>query len=72
MEETHDACDGVEFLSSTRHDWEKSALGNHIAWHLALHYFGITARAYDVLVVYCEGEGLGMAYSTRPLLCAYA
>lgn len=41
IEETHDAKDGVEFLSSTRPKWEKSAFGGHITWHLTLHYFGI-------------------------------
>lgn len=40
MEESHDAPDGVEFLTSTRPNWKNSAFGNHIAWHLALHYFG--------------------------------
>jgi hypothetical protein len=40
MEESYDAQDGVEFLTSTRPNWETSAFGNHIAWHLTLHYFG--------------------------------
>lgn len=40
MEESHVAKDGVEFLTATRPNWENSAFGNHIAWHLTLRYFG--------------------------------
>ena len=40
LEETHDAKDGVEFLSKTRSDWKDSSFGNHLNWHLTLHYFG--------------------------------
>ena len=40
LEETRDACDGVDFLTSTRPNWENSAFGNHLAWHLTLRYFG--------------------------------
>lgn len=43
LEESHEASDGVEFLTRTRSDWESSAFGNHITWHLALHYFGMFA-----------------------------
>lgn len=46
IEETHDATDGVKFLTDTRSDWENSAFGNHITWHLALHYFGESLATY--------------------------
>ena len=40
VEESRDAEEGVELLERTRKDWESSILGNHISWHLALHYLG--------------------------------
>lgn len=40
MDRSHVARDGVEFLTATRPEWEDSDFGNHIAWHLTLHYFG--------------------------------
>ena len=40
VEESRDAEEGVELLERTQKDWESSILGNHISWHLALHYLG--------------------------------
>ena len=40
MEEERDASKGVEFLTSSRQQWATSNLGNHISWHLCLHYLG--------------------------------
>lgn len=41
LEESHEASDGMEFLTKTRSDWDKSVFGGHITWHLTLHYFGM-------------------------------
>ena len=40
VEEERDASKGVEFLTSSRQQWATSNLGNHISWHLCLHYLG--------------------------------
>ena len=40
MEEEHDASKRVEFLTSSHQHWATSNLGNHISWHLCLHYLG--------------------------------
>ncbi len=40
FEEGHDAKEGVEFLIKTRAEWKDSSFGNHINWHLTLHYLG--------------------------------
>ena len=40
VEEERDALKGVEFLTSSRQQWATSNLGNHISWHLCLHYLG--------------------------------
>ena len=34
------ARDGIDFMTSTRNNWEKSALSCHINWHLCLYYLG--------------------------------
>ena len=44
MEEERDASKGVEFLTSSRQQWATSNLGNHISWHLCLHYLGEKRR----------------------------
>ena len=41
LEESHDADDGVKFLSNTRADWKDSFFGGHLIWHLCLNYFGM-------------------------------
>ena len=41
LEESHDASDGVEFLTKTRSDWRDSSFGTHITWHLTLYYLGM-------------------------------
>jgi len=41
IEEDRDVREGIGFLTSTRDHWKDSGLGNHIAWHLCLYYFGM-------------------------------
>ena len=54
LEESHDAGDGVDFLTQTRSDWDKSVFGGHITWHLTLHYFGmIRTYIYSILQWWC-------------------
>ena len=54
VEESRDAEEGVELLERTRKDWESSILGNHISWHLALHYLGqCTVHKHTLLALDC-------------------
>jgi len=51
IEEDRDASEGVGILTSTRDHWKDSGLGNHIAWHLCLYYFGMFNSFFVCLLV---------------------
>jgi len=40
FEEDVGAKEGIKFLTSTRDNWKRSVLSNHISWHLCLYYLG--------------------------------
>ena len=40
IEEERNTEQGVEFLVTTRENWQDSLLGIHLTWHLTLYYLG--------------------------------
>ena len=40
MEETKDAQKGVDFMRSTRENWQNTPYNFHLLWHLSLYYIG--------------------------------
>ncbi|XP_065900373.1 tetratricopeptide repeat protein 38-like isoform X2 [Dysidea avara] len=57
FQEDKDAKEGIEFMTSTRNDWEKSAISCHINWHLCLYYIDISnvetvLKEYDTNLVH--------------------
>ena len=40
MEETKDAQKGVDFMCSTRKNWQNTPYNFHLLWHLSLYYIG--------------------------------
>ena len=41
IEEVRDPQKGIDFLISTRKNWQDHLLGHHTTWHLTLYYFGM-------------------------------
>ena len=40
LEETKDAQKGVDFMRSTRENWQNTPYNFHLLWHLSLYYIG--------------------------------
>lgn len=51
IEETSEAKNGVEFLTTTREDWTGISFEGHIIWHLTLYYLG----KYNVVLMIYNG-----------------
>ena len=52
IEESQRVEKGVEFLLSTRKNWQDCLLGHHITWHLTLYYFGTYICFYGYISVH--------------------
>lgn len=65
IEESHDAKDGIDFLTETRSDWEKSLFGGHITWHLTLHYFGMTGTCRRSIAASCMMQTVVLQSSVK-------
>ena len=57
MEEEKKACEGVEFLTTSRDCWKSSVYEGHLTWHLSLYYLG--KAAWNMTMVGGEGGGGG-------------